>query len=111
LAARQKAILGRCTLLMLIDGFDTQVIGFAAHALLANWKVERPELAPILGTGLLGMALGAGLGGYVGDMLGRRVGMIASTVAFGLAVSRDARRRSPENNPSIASRVGRFGKS
>jgi AAHS family 4-hydroxybenzoate transporter-like MFS transporter len=82
---RQKSILALCALSIILDGFDTQVIGFAAPSLLAGWNITKADLAPILGIGLLGMSLGAAAGGYVGDRLGRRVGMIASTVLFGLA--------------------------
>ncbi|SKB99596.1 MFS transporter [Sphingopyxis flava] len=82
---RQKSILALCALAIVLDGFDTQVIGFAAPALLADWNITKADLAPILGIGLLGMALGAAAGGFVGDRFGRRVGMIASTLVFGLA--------------------------
>lgn len=82
---RQKSILALCALAIILDGFDTQVIGFAAPALLADWNITKADLAPIFGIGLLGMSLGAAAGGYVGDRLGRRVGMISSTVLFGLA--------------------------
>lgn len=82
---RQKAILALCALSIILDGFDTQVIGFAAPALLADWHVTKADLAPILGIGLLGMSLGAAAGGYVSDRFGRRVGMIGSTGLFGIA--------------------------
>nr|WP_246415684.1 MFS transporter [Novosphingobium taihuense] len=82
---RQKSILVLCALAIVLDGFDTQVIGFAAPALLADWGITKAQLAPILGIGLFGMSLGAAAGGYVGDRLGRRFGMIGSTVLFGIA--------------------------
>lgn len=82
---RQKAILALCTLSIILDGFDTQVIGFVAPAILADWAITKADLAPIFGIGLLGMSVGAATGGYLGDRLGRRTGMIASTLVFGLA--------------------------
>lgn len=82
---RQKAVLALCALSIILDGFDTQVLGFAAPTLLSDWKIDKGQLAPILGIGLFGMTIGAAMGGYVGDRLGRRLGMIASTILFGLA--------------------------
>lgn len=82
---RQKSILAICALAIILDGFDTQAIGFAAPSLIADWTITKADLAPIFGIGLLGMALGAAAGGWIGDRLGRRIGMIASTVTFGLA--------------------------
>ncbi|WP_374598034.1 MFS transporter [Sphingosinicella sp.] len=82
---RQKMVLALCALAIILDGFDTQVIGFAAPALLADWPISKADLAPILGIGLAGMMLGAALGGYIADRLGRRVTMIGSVMTFGLA--------------------------
>lgn len=82
---RQKSILAICALAIILDGFDTQAIGFAAPSLIADWNITKADLAPIFGIGLLGMALGAAAGGWIGDRLGRRIGMIASTITFGLA--------------------------
>jgi len=81
----QKMVLALCGLAIVLDGFDTQVIGFAAPALLADWGITKADLAPILGIGLLGMTIGAAIGGYVGDRLGRRTAMIGSALVFGLA--------------------------
>lgn len=81
----QKSILALCALSIVLDGFDSQVVGFAAPALLADWNISKADLAPIFGIGLLGMTLGAAAGGYVSDRMGRRFGMIASTMLFGTA--------------------------
>ncbi len=49
--------------LVLMDGFDVQVIGFVAPALLRAWSLAPDALGPIFGAGLLGMLVGStGLG-------------------------------------------------
>lgn len=79
---------------ILIDGFDTGAIGFIAPSLLAEWRLQRAELAPVLSAALLGIAFGAFLSGPIADRLGRRGPIIASTLmialaAFGSAFARD----------------------
>jgi AAHS family 4-hydroxybenzoate transporter-like MFS transporter len=75
-----------CTaVVMVLDGFDIQVIGFAAPALAANFGVERSALAPALAASLVGMAVGSFSLGPWGDRHGRRPALLISTVLFGLA--------------------------
>lgn len=74
-----------CALSIILDGFDTQIIAFAAPALLSDWGLGKSDLAPVFGLGLFGAAIGAAAGGYVGDRLGRRIGLIGSTFVFAAA--------------------------
>ena len=37
-----------CAVTVLMDGFDTQTIGFVAPALVQHWDIARPALGPIL---------------------------------------------------------------
>jgi len=52
-------VLTLCYIAVVLDGFDTQVIGFAAPGLLADWGVTKADLAPALAMGLIGMTVGA----------------------------------------------------
>jgi AAHS family 4-hydroxybenzoate transporter-like MFS transporter len=70
---------------LVLDGFDIQLIGFAAPALLTDLGVERGALAPALAASLVGMAVGATGIGAVGDRWGRRPALLLSTLLFGLA--------------------------
>jgi AAHS family 4-hydroxybenzoate transporter-like MFS transporter len=65
---------------MVFDGFDIQVVAFAAPKLLEEWGLTRPGLVPILAAGLVGMAVGAFLLGMVGDRYGRRIALIGSLI-------------------------------
>jgi AAHS family 4-hydroxybenzoate transporter-like MFS transporter len=71
--------------ILVLDGFDIQIIGFAAPDLTREFGVERSELGPVLAAALLGMALGAFAGGQAGDRFGRRPALIASTALVGAA--------------------------
>jgi AAHS family 4-hydroxybenzoate transporter-like MFS transporter len=74
-----------CAMLVLVlDGFDLQIIGFVAPLLTADFQVERAELAPVLAASLFGMAIGSFGIGPVGDRFGRRPALLGSVVLFGL---------------------------
>jgi AAHS family 4-hydroxybenzoate transporter-like MFS transporter len=65
-------------LAMIFDGFDIQIIAFAAPSLLAEFGIPRAQLGPILAAGLVGMALGAFTLGPLGDSKGRRFALTVS---------------------------------
>ena len=48
----QKAIFAMCFLIVLLDGFDTAAIGYVAPALVVEWGVAKPQLAPVLSAAL-----------------------------------------------------------
>ncbi len=74
-----------CAMLVLVlDGFDIQIIGFVAPLLAADFHVQRNDLAPVLAASLFGMAIGSFAIGPVGDRWGRRPALLGSVVLFGL---------------------------
>jgi AAHS family 4-hydroxybenzoate transporter-like MFS transporter len=77
---------------LVFDGFDIQAVGFVGPALLDEWNITRPQLAPVLAAAMVGMALGAILIGPVGDRFGRRSALILSmsVVAVGSLLSASA---------------------
>jgi len=70
---------------LILDGFDIQIIGFSAPALAQEFGIARKALGPVLAAALLGMAVGAFVGGLAGDRWGRRPTLIASTAVVGAA--------------------------
>ncbi|SKC06361.1 hypothetical protein [Sphingopyxis flava] len=56
---RQKSVLALCALAIVLDGFDAQVIGFAAPAMLTDWGIAKADLAPIRHQGVGCVSLGA----------------------------------------------------
>lgn len=78
-------VMGCAAAILVLDGFDIQIIGFAAPSLTLEFGIERQALGPVLAAALLGMALGAFAGGLAGDRWGRRPTLIASTGVIGAA--------------------------
>lgn len=73
-----------CSIVTLaLDGFDIQMIGFAAPLLTSEFGVEREALASVLAASLIGMAVGALVMGPIGDRVGRRKALLFSTLLFG----------------------------
>ena len=71
-----------CALCLLMDGFDVQVMGFVAPALIEAWKIPGPALTPVLTAGNLGILVGALIFTMVADKIGRRPVLIWATLYF-----------------------------
>ena len=52
----QIRVMALCAAVVFLDGFDTQVIGNLVPAIIADWKVTRPAMAPVGVAGLVGAA-------------------------------------------------------
>ena len=64
------------------DGLDTGIIGFIAPALLDDWGITKPQLAPVLSAALVGMSIGAILSGPMVDRFGRKGVIVMTTLLF-----------------------------
>ncbi len=83
-AGFQWRILLLCLFVLILDGFDIVAMGFIAPALVADWKMPREALGPVLSMGLFGLAIGALMGGPLSDRFGRRRVIIGAVFFFGL---------------------------
>jgi MFS transporter, AAHS family, 4-hydroxybenzoate transporter len=86
LSAFQVRVLVLVGCLVFMDGFDVQMIGFVAPALLRTWQLSADALGPIFAAGLLGMLLGSTTLGMLADRLGRRPVLIGATFFVALCV-------------------------
>jgi MFS transporter, AAHS family, 4-hydroxybenzoate transporter len=77
-------IVGVCFLIVLMDGFDTQAIGFAAVAISSSLAIPITAFGQIFSAGLLGAMLGALVLGPAADWLGRRWMLVAAVVTFSI---------------------------
>jgi MFS transporter, AAHS family, 4-hydroxybenzoate transporter len=69
---------------MFIEGYDMQVIGYAAPAIIKAWHSDKAAFGAVFGAGLGGFMLGAALLGNLGDKLGRKRMIVAGSLLFGL---------------------------
>lgn len=80
----QVMVLVLCFLVVLVDGFDTAVIGYIAPALRQEWGLQPAQLSPAFGAGLLGLMVGAFIFGPVADAYGRKKVLLVSVLIFSL---------------------------
>lgn len=71
-------------LVFFCDGLDTGIIGFIAPALLDDWGISKPALAPVLSAALFGMSIGAIISGPLSDKFGRKGVIVMTTLLFSI---------------------------
>lgn len=95
LSGYQLRILITCFIVMLLDGFDMQVIGLALPALARDWGLSPKDFGLALTAGPAGMVIGAAFLGPLADRYGRKRPVIAAIIVFGLFTILAAVTRTP----------------
>jgi AAHS family 4-hydroxybenzoate transporter-like MFS transporter len=67
------------------DGFDSNLISFAAPYFGPRYHLDRIQLGNIFSMGLFGTLIGGFMLGYLGDRIGRRPAVILATAGFGIS--------------------------
>ena len=80
----QWLVVGMCALIVFVDGFDAQAMGFVAPALSAALDIPRNVLGSVISSGLVGMMVGALVSGPLADRIGRKPVLTASVLIFGV---------------------------
>jgi AAHS family 4-hydroxybenzoate transporter-like MFS transporter len=80
----QILVLVLCFIIMIIDGFDAQAVGFVAPIISVAWGVSKASFSPVFAAGLLGMAIGALLFGALADRFGRKSIIVFCFLTFGV---------------------------
>jgi AAHS family 4-hydroxybenzoate transporter-like MFS transporter len=73
-----------CFAILVLDGYDTVVVGYIAPALKAHFGAAPAQLAPMFGAGLFGLTVGSFVFGPVADRFGRKPTLIVSIALFAL---------------------------
>lgn len=73
-----------CGLVLVLDGFDAQSLGFLAPSMAKTFHVPVSSFGPIFGAALFGLMISAMTSGPIADRWGRRWPIIASTLTFGI---------------------------
>jgi len=69
---------------MFIEGYDMQVVGYAAPAIIKAWHSDKAAFGGVFGAGLGGFMLGATLLGNLGDRFGRKRMIVMGCLLFGV---------------------------
>jgi AAHS family 4-hydroxybenzoate transporter-like MFS transporter len=80
----QLRILILCFVVIMLDGFDVQVITYLAPVLTDAFHVQRSMLGPVFSAGLIGTVLGALIVAPFADRIGRKAGLMVCILLFGL---------------------------
>lgn len=84
MSRRQWLVVVLGFLILILDGFDTTMMGFIAPALIDDWGIARHDLGPLMMSGLVGLAIGSLISGPLADRFGRKLVIIYSVALFGL---------------------------
>ena len=73
-----------CGVVLVLDGFDAQIIGFLAPSISDSLKIPVKGFGPIFSASLFGLMIAAMATGPIADRWGRRWPVIASTITFAI---------------------------
>jgi AAHS family 4-hydroxybenzoate transporter-like MFS transporter len=83
-----------CGVVVILDGFDTQCMGFLVPHIADSLHIPIPSFGPVLSAALIGLMIAAMASGPIADRWGRRSVVIVSVVVFGIFALLTARANS-----------------
>ena len=72
-----------CGMVIVLDGFDTQSIGFLAPSMADTLRVPVKTFGPIFAAALVGLMISSMLSGPIADRWGRKWPIVSCTLIFG----------------------------
>ena len=83
LSSFQITTIALCAMVLLLDGFDTQAMGFLVPPIADELGIPLSAFGPVLSAGLVGLMFGAMAAGPIADRWGRKWAVIGSAFVFG----------------------------
>ncbi len=80
----QMATMALCGLVIVLDGFDAQSIGFLAPSMARSMHIPVRTFGPVFGAALFGLMISSLTAGLFADRWGRKWPIVVSTVSFGV---------------------------
>ena len=80
----QTSTIALCGLVLLLDGFDTQCIGFLAPSISETLAIPLKNFGPVFSAGLIGLMIAAMAMGPVADRWGRKWPVVLSALTFAI---------------------------
>ena len=78
-------VTARAFLIVMVDGYDTLMMGFVAPLLARSWGLHPADLGKLFAIGYLGAAIGAVTVGPLGDRFGRKPMLVAALLIAAVA--------------------------
>jgi AAHS family 4-hydroxybenzoate transporter-like MFS transporter len=82
MSRRQLQTIVLCGIVVVLDGFDTQCMGFLVPVIAENLAIPIPSFGPVLSAALVGLMIAAMASGPIADRWGRRWVVIVSVFVF-----------------------------
>jgi AAHS family 4-hydroxybenzoate transporter-like MFS transporter len=79
-----RLILILCCVAMAVEGYDVQVVAYAAPAIIRDWHIDKTYFTPVFSAALLGYMIGATFLSGVSDRIGRQRTLVLGNIFFGL---------------------------
>jgi MFS transporter, AAHS family, 4-hydroxybenzoate transporter len=80
-----------CGLVLVLDGFDTQCIGFLAPSIAESLHLRIAAFGPVFAAALVGLMIASMIAGPIADRVGRKGPIIFATLTFALFAIATAR--------------------
>jgi AAHS family 4-hydroxybenzoate transporter-like MFS transporter len=80
----QMVTMALCGMVIVLDGFDAQSIGFLATSMADSLRIPVRTFGPVFGAALFGLMISSMAAGLIADRWGRKWPIVASTVSFGI---------------------------
>ena len=94
MSPEQVRTIALCAVVVVLDGFDTQCMGFLVPVIAENLRIPLPSFGPVLSAALVGLMVAAMASGPIADRWGRRWVIIVSVVVFAVFALLTARAQS-----------------